>query len=410
MMSRSNTVQLALRLVLGLSFFLALAFVWTAPSVCRAAEPKEIVVGTPISRTGPGAPFGIYQDFGYNTVVNDINKNGGLYMSKYKKKLPVRLVLYDSESTPDKCVQGVQRLVLKDKVNALFSDGNPMNVIPCYMIAEKEGVPMASAGVPIQAFLSAKPKDGWKWVWDIFGDELVMYRQQLLTIDMVQSNKKVALFTDNTPDGVIGNGLWKKNAPAMGYTIVVDGTFPVGTNDFGDMIRRAKEASADIVLSQMLPPDAIGLWKQMRALGYKPKAAFFEKGGEPVEWWQANGQAGQGTMVAGFWHPSLPFPGAKELKERFEKERGQTYSEHIVDWYTAGRVMMDAIERAGSLDPKAINAEMAKTDKVYEVGRVKYNEDHYFALPTFMTQWQNGKIEIVYPPNIATAKLIYPLP
>jgi branched-chain amino acid transport system substrate-binding protein len=368
------------------------------------------VVGTSVSRTGPGAPFGIYQEWGHNTVVNDINKNGGLYLSKYKKKLPVRLVLYDDESTPEKAVQAQQRLILKDKVNALFSTGNPMNVIPCYMIAEKEGVPMSSAGVPIQAFLSVKPKGGWKWCWNLFFDELDMAKQQFLTMNMVQSNKKVALFTDNTPDGMIQRDLWKKNAPAMGYTIVVDGNFPVGTTEFGDMIRRAKEADADIVVSQMLPPDAISLWKQMRSLGYKPKAAFFEKGGEPVEWWQANGEAAQGTMCAGFWHPALPYPGAKELKERFEKERGLTYSQHIADWYTADRVMMDAIERAGSLDPKAINEAMAKTNKTYEVGTVKYNKDHFFALPAFMTQWQNGKVEIVYPPKLATAKLIYPLP
>ena len=52
--------------------------------------------------------------------------------------------------------------------------------------------------------------------------------------------------------------------------------------------------------------------------------------------------------------------------------------------------MLDAIERAGSLDPKAINEAMAKTNKTYEVGTVKYNADHVFALPSFETQWQNG--------------------
>jgi branched-chain amino acid transport system substrate-binding protein len=399
-----------IHVVLAVSFVFALALMWTLPNVCRAADPKEIVVGTPVNRTGIHAPFGIYMGWGYATLVSDINKKGGIYMSKYKKKLPVKLVLYDDESTPEKAAEGVQRLVLKDKVHALFSTGDPMNVIPCALIAEREGVPMSAAGVPIEAFLRAKPKGGWKWVWDLFFDELDMAKQQLLTVNEAQSNKKVALFTDNTPDGIIQGNLWKKNAPEMGYTIVADNNFPVGTNDFGDMIRRAKEADADIVISQMHTPDAISLWKQMRSLDYKPKAAFFEKGGEPVEWWLANGQAAQGTMAAGYWHPSLPYPGAKELKERFEKDTGMAYSQHIADWYTAGRAMMDAIERAGALDPKAINAEMAKTNKTYEVGPVKYNQDHVFALPVFMTQWQNGKVEIVYPPNLATAKLIYPLP
>jgi branched-chain amino acid transport system substrate-binding protein len=72
--------------------------------------------------------------------------------------------------------------------------------------------------------------------------------------------------------------------------------------------------------------------------------------------------------------------------------------------------MLDAIEKAGSLDPKAINEAMAKTDKTYEAGPVKYDKDHVFRMPCYMLQWQNGKCEIVYPQKLATAKLIYPLP
>ena len=133
-------------LVIAACVSLSMMFIVGVFNNCRAAEPKEIVVGAPASRTGPGAPFGIYEEWGYNTLVKDINKSGGLYLSKYKKKLPVKLVLYDDESTPEKAVQAQQRLILKDKVNALFSTGNPMNVIPCYMIAEKEGVPMRLVG------------------------------------------------------------------------------------------------------------------------------------------------------------------------------------------------------------------------------------------------------------------------
>jgi branched-chain amino acid transport system substrate-binding protein len=393
---------------LVICFLFAMVSMGVITNVCQAADPKEIVVGTPICRTGMAAPFGVWQEWGYTTVINDINKNGGIYMSKYKQKLPVKLVLYDDESRPEKATEVTERLVLKDKVHALLSTGNPMLVIPQAMIAEREGVPMSMAACPIQAFLKARK--GWTWVWNIFFDELDMARQQMLTMNTVQSNRKIAVFTDNTPDGIIQGGLWKKNAPEMGYTIVSDSTSPSGTSEYSDAILRAKEGGADIVISQMRGPDSIALWKQIRALGYKPKAAFFEKGGEPLEWWLAHGQAAQGTMVSGFWHASLPYPGAQELRTRFEKYRGKTYSQHIADWYTACRILMDAIERAGTLDPKAIADEMAKTDKTYEVGPVKYNKDHYFALPAFMTQWQNGKNEIVYPAKLATAKLIYPLP
>jgi branched-chain amino acid transport system substrate-binding protein len=402
--------RMMFQVLLTLFLLVCFAFLSGTPTA-RAAEPKEIIIGSSICKTGPLAQFGVYQEWGYTTAVNDLNKAGGVYLSKYGKKLPVKLILYDDESRPEKVTENTERLVLRDGVNGLLSPASPPMVIPAATIAEREGVPMAAALCPIRAFLGAR--DQWTWVWDMFFDELDMSRQQMLTMNTVKSNRKVALFTDNEQDGIVQGNLWKKYAPELGYEIVYHASFPVGTTEYGDLIRRAQEGKADIVIAQMIPPDSIALWRQMRSLGYKPKAAFFEKGGETMEWWKANGEAAQGTMVAGYWHPSLGYPGAKELRARFEKDRGETYSQHIADTYVICQILLDAMERAGNLDPKAINAEMGKTDKTYLVGPVKYTEGkgaHAAGLKAFMLQWQNGDTQIVFPKKWATAKMIYPLP
>jgi branched-chain amino acid transport system substrate-binding protein len=397
------------RLILSICFLFTLGLLYSLPA--EAADPKEIVVGSSIGKTGPLAAFGVYQQWGYTAAVNDANKAGGIYLEKYKKKLPVKLILYDDEGRPEKVVENTERLILRDKVHGLVSPGSPPLVIPAGNIAEREKIPMSAAACPIRAFLGGREQ--WTWVWDLFFDELDMTKQQFLTMNTVESNRKVALFTDSEQDGVVMGKLWNKHAPEFGYQIVYHASFPVGTIEYGDLIRRAQEAKAEIVICQMIPPDAIALWKQMRSLNYKPKAAFFEKGGEPKEWWLANGQTAQGTMVAGYWHPGPPFAGAKELRERFEKESGKSYSQHISDFYVGAQVLLDAIGRAGNVDPKAINDQMAKTDKTYVVGQVKYTEGkgaHAAALPCFMLQWQNGETQIVFPSKLATAKMIYPLP
>lgn len=406
---KMNQKLMRTKLILGICFLFGLCLLCCMSA--EAAAPKEIVIGTTISKTGVVAAFGVYQEWGYRAAVNEVNNAGGIYMSKYKSKLPVKLILYDDEGRPEKAVELTERLILRDKVHGLLSPGGPPLVIPTGNIAEREGIPMSGAACPIRAFLGGREK--WNWVWDLFFDELDMTKQQFLTMNTVESNRKVALFTDNEQDGVVMGNLWEKNAPEFGYKIAYHARFPVGTTEYGDLIRRAHAESAEIVICQMLPPDSIALWKQMGALGYKPKAAFFEKGGEPKEWWLANGKSAQGTMVAGYWHPRLPYPGAKKLRERFEKERSQSYSQHIADFYAACQILMDAIGRAGILEPKAINAEMAKTNKTYVVGPVKYTEGkgaHAAILPVFMEQWQNGETEIVFPSNLATAKMIYPLP
>jgi branched-chain amino acid transport system substrate-binding protein len=264
---------------------------------------------------------------------------------------------------------------------------------------------------PIRAFLGAR--QNWSYSWDVFFDELNMTQQQFLTMNTVNSNHRVALFTDNEQDGVVMGQLWTQNAPKFGYTIAYHANFPVGTTDYGDLIRRAQAANAQIVIAQMETPDAIALWKQMQGLSYHPAAAFLEKAAEPGQWWAALHQTAQGVMVAGYWDPDLPYAGAASLPQRFKQETGLTYSEIIAPAYADAQLLMDAIQSAGKLDPQAINVAIGKTHKTYLVGPVDFATGpggHTSVLPSFMLQWQSGLEQVVYPSQNATAKLIYPLP
>ncbi|MBA2394974.1 MAG: amino acid ABC transporter substrate-binding protein [Ktedonobacteraceae bacterium] len=377
----------------------------------QASAPKEIVIGASIPKSGALAGFGLYEGWGYKTAVDEVNKAGGLFLSKYNAKVPVRLQLYDDESRPEQVTTNTQRLVLNDKVNALLGSATPPLVLAGATVAERNHVPMVTGIAPIRAFLGANPK--WNYTWDIFFDELDMTQQQFHTMDTVKSNKEVALFTDNEQDGVVMGGLWEQNAKKFGYHVAYHASFPVGTTDFGDLIRRAQSAKAQIVIAQMITPDAIALWKQMQTLNYHPNAAFFEKGAEPVQWWSALNKAAQGVMVSGYWYPTFPYPGASDLRTRFEKDTGQTYSQHIADTYTSAQVLMDAIVSAGSLDANAINEAIGKTNKTYVVGPINFSAGpggHTSPLPSFMLQWQNGQTQIVYPNKLATAKIVYPIP
>ena len=110
--------------------------------------------------------------------------------------------------------------------------------------------------------------------------------------DTVNTNKKVELFTDTEQDGQVIGALWSQNAPEMGYKDVYHATFPVGTTDFSSFINKAKASGAQIVTTQMVPPDGVALWKQMKSLGYVPKLAFCEKCGNNGGWGQSPGSAG----------------------------------------------------------------------------------------------------------------------
>lgn len=392
---------------------LLLALLLLLPACAASSQgsaPKEILIGASIPENGALAGFGPYLKWSYTTAVNDVNRAGGLYLSQYKTRVPVKLIIYDDQSLPQQATANIQHLILQDRVSALLGDPSPPLLIAAATTAERQHIPLIGIS-PIRAFLAGRQH--WSYSWDAFFDELDMTRQQFLTMNTVSSNHRVALFTDNEQDGIVMGQLWTQHAATSGYTVAYHASFPVGTTDYGDLIRRAQAANAQIMIAQMETPDAIALWKQMQALNYRPAAAFLEKAAEPGQWWAALQQAAQGVMVSGYWDTSLPYPGASSLAQRFKQETGQTYSEIIAPAYTDAQVLLDAIQRAGTLDPQAINAAIGQTNKTYVAGPVDFASGpggHTSTLPSFMLQWQNGQEQVVYPAQKATARLIYPLP
>src|SRR6266567_4574937 len=135
-----------------------------------ANAPTEIVLGASIPKSGPLAAFGLYEEWGYTTAINDVNAAGGLYLSQYHTKVPVRLVTYDYASVSEQAAKNTQRLMSHDQVTALLGSATPPLVIPGAMVAENAHIPMVTGIAPIRAFLAARPK--WNYAWDIFFDEL----------------------------------------------------------------------------------------------------------------------------------------------------------------------------------------------------------------------------------------------
>ena len=99
------------------------------------AAGDEIVIGAPISLTGPLAGDGKEQKWAYEQAVADINKAGGITVAG--KKLQVRLVVADDESSEGKVASALENLIKVQNVDVLLSThSGPMNVAGA-IVAEK---------------------------------------------------------------------------------------------------------------------------------------------------------------------------------------------------------------------------------------------------------------------------------
>jgi branched-chain amino acid transport system substrate-binding protein len=371
-----------------------------------STESSEIVIGASIPLSGPLAGFGSFQRWGYQHAVDLVNRAGGLQVAGSTRK--VRLILLDDKTDPNTTSSNTDTLVSRNNVTALLGSCTPALVVAGAVVADRNRVPMVTGCAPLEAFKSVKR---WQYVWDVFFDEPDLAEAPFKTLQAAgaKTNNKLAIVHDNGPDGaVVGGQLWPKLAAQYGYTVVSNQSFPVDNTQFNSLISNAKAAGADVFLIDAVTPQAVTIRKQMASAGYNPQVIVAEKGAEPVQFAQALGSLADGVIVGGYWDSSFPYPGAAELRRAFEQETKQTYSQHIADSYAAARILLDAISAAGSTDAAKINDAIGRTDKTYEVGPVKFDDQHTSKLPIAELQWQGGQTKVVWPEQRKTGELLFP--
>lgn len=375
-----------------------------------AANAQDIVIGASVPLSGPLAGFGSFLSWGYKHAVDAANQAGGIEINGKKEK--IKLLVRDDMTSPNTTASNTETLITRDHVVAMLGSCTPALVNAGALVAERHHIPMVTGCDPLEAFKSVRK---WQWVWDLFFDEPDLAAAPFRTMADLgiagKTNKKIAILHDNGPDGqVIGGQFWPKIAKSGGYDVAENSSFPVDNTQFTTIVAEAKSSNAQILLIDSLTPQAVSIRKQVASAGYTPKVMVAEKGAEPLQFAQALGKLADGVMVGGYWDPSFPYPGAADLAKEFEQQTHQTSSQHIADSDAAAQILIDAIRRAGSLDATKINDAVAKTDKTYVVGPVKFGPDHTSKLPMVELQWQGGKTVIVWPKARATGKMLFPAP
>jgi branched-chain amino acid transport system substrate-binding protein len=377
----------------------------------RGSSSDTITIGASVPLSGPLAGFGSFVKWGYEHAVAEANAKGGITVDGSKKK--VKLILLDDKTDPNTVSNNTLRLITRDKVDAMLGSCTPALVNAGALVADRQRVPLVTGCDPLGAFTSVKK---WQYVWDLFFAEPELSALPFQTLKNMgydsKTNHKFAILHDNGPDGqVVGGKLGPVTAKKFGYQVVLNQSFPTDATQFGSLVQQAKSSGADVVFVDAVTPQAIAIRKQMKAAGFTPKVLIMEKGGEPVQFAQALGKLSDGILVGGYWDPSLPYPGAKTLSQQFEKETGNTSSQHIADSTTAAEVLLDAIARAGTTDKSKVNAALAQTDKTYVAGPIKFGPDHTAKLALVEDQWQNGKAIVVGPTkDVQTGRFEFPLP
>lgn len=345
-----------------------------------------VIIGASLPLTGPLQAFGTSLELGYEKAIAEANEAGGIEIDGAKRT--IELVVQDNASNGDKAAEQARSLVLDDGAVALLGPATPPLSIPVSAAADQLKVPAIFTITPLQAWKGGNP-DGWTYAWDVFFDEIQMTQTQFQAADLIETNKKVALFTDTEEDGIVMGGLWEETAPEFGYEIASRAQFPVGNTNFSSQVSEARAAGAEVVISQVTPPDGIALLKEMKAQGYDPQALFLEKAGNTGGFVEISEGLAEGTLAANWFAEGMGLDREQEFIDEYAAQLGGVNSDlgTLIYGYSIARVLIEAIERAGSTDADAINTEIGKTDGTFPAGNIRFDDDNAATLPAVQTQW-----------------------
>lgn len=366
----------------------------------QAAE-NEIVIGAPISLTGPLAGDGKEQKWAYEQAVADINAGGGLDVGG--KKLPVRLVVADDESSEGKVASALENLIKVQNVDVLLSThSGPMNIAGAIVAEKYKKFYMITTCFPFEwqplkakysALFFFHPGPGAEVPFEIWDK---------LPAD--QKPKTPALVAEDSPDGKGFGGAFVAAAEKHGYTFAVNDPWAIGATDYSALITKLKAANVDAMLVFGSPSDTITLLRQMKELGFSVPYFHGWKGTWTGEFHDTLGPDSDYIMTDGFWSASYPYTGSKDLGDRFEAEFKKD-SVTVGAFYANAQVLMRAITKAGSTDADKIHDAIFNQEfKDTVVGDLKFDETGFALIPSVATQWWQGKHQLIYPNGSWTYK------
>jgi branched-chain amino acid transport system substrate-binding protein len=396
--------------------FLTITIIGPQPGDCSSKlwdkavskqAPSSIKIGGAISKTGMFAAPASHVKTGYEYAVADINERGGVYVMEYGKRIPLELITYDDESDPTKTVSRLERLHSAHNVVAYVGGFSSVLATPGCAVGEKNKTPWIGVAFSVEA----PHKQGYSYVFSPYpkSRDYAMIFNAYKQLPESQWPRKLAIWEMQSDWGLEMADMWEKNARNGAYKVVSRKKYPRGTKDFTPLIMDAKNAGADMVVGVPTPPEGVAMFKQMKELDYNPLWTFFVRASTSSAW--AKFPEGDYNCLLPNWHSNCKFPMVDKINERYRKEFGRDAELEVGPAYTCIQIIADSIERAGTLDRKAIRDAMSQTNMMTADGHIRFNKDGTADFDyIIINQWQNGKVQCVYPKIHASAPLVFPRP
>ena len=355
-----------------------------AMSVANAQEIIKIGHIGPVS--GPQAHFGKDDENGVRMAIEDLNaKNpeiGG-------KKVKFQLVAEDDGADPKQGTAASQKLC-DSKVAGAVAFVNSGVAIPSSKIFNDCGIPMITGA----ATNPALTKPGYKTTFRVIANDNALGAALATYAAKTLGLKQVAVVDDRTAYGQGLADVFKKEAEKLGVKIVATEFTNDKATDFMAILTSIKAKKPDAIFYGGMDAQAGPMLRQMVQLGMTNVKFFGGDGICTAELAKlATGTKTLGNVVCADGGASLAkMPGGTEWKKRYDAKNPGVFQVYSPYFYDATMLIVDAMKRADSTDPKKYLPELRKSEYNGVTAKIAFQENGELKVPLYtLSHYIEGK-------------------
>ena len=389
---------------LAMVFAASVAFGQTTKTSTPASDP--IKIGGSLPLTGLASEQAKWVKAGYEYWAEDTNKRGGLLGR------PVKLIMYDDESSADKAVTYYERAITVDKVDLVFGGYPGTANVALMPLVEKYKMVFVGQGGHMKSF-----QQGFTYS---FGSPPLMGEWSYLSVaglldDLIAKKdwpKSASLLTMNNVIGLSSIPTVVKSLEERGVKVAVNETYNLPLSDATPLVSKSKGTGAEFLILQGFFDDNVMIMRAAKAMRYNPKMIWNILASRIPAWAKELGEDGNHVLANNFFPPGLPYPGNDRIIEGAKAKFGLP---NPPDFFAIGYCWMyslgAAVQGAGTLDNTKIRDYLRSRPFDLPFGKgVKFDSKGLPPPFNFTVQTRAGRNEIIWPKEVATGKLVYPRP
>ncbi len=332
-----------------------LAAVAAVAGTAVAQDVQVVKIGHVAPLSGAQAHYGKDNENGVRMAIEDLNAQG---ITIAGKKVRFEIVAEDDAADPKQGTAAAQKLC-DAKVAGVVGHLNSGTTIPASKVYNDCGIPHVT-GAATNPNLT---KPGYKTTYRIIANDnalgagLALYAADALKL------KKIAIIDDRTAYGQGVADVFKKIAASKGIQIVDEQFTTDKATDFMAILTAIKSKGPDGIFFGGMDPQAGPMLRQMEQLGLSNVKYFGGDGICTSEIAKLSGGAKTlDNVVCAEGGASLAkMPGGTAWKAKYDAKYPAQFQVYSPYTYDATFVLVDAMKRAGSTDPKVYTAKLGET-------------------------------------------------